>query len=186
MASPSFDRKHRDLLDNHDCQVEIDNNAKPLWKAGATNCSALKGHSKKGKPICDKVLQVLSLLVPRMYMYIPLFRSLVTAFVAWTSIPACTKTGASNTAINTKPEAHPYFSGPHNGPCPSTHFQGLDPPPSPQTRGDSKDLGNSLEAWLVSQCKCCHAFANHSALSCWPITLFTHLPCDISKENKEK
>ena len=81
---------------------------------------------------------------------VPLFRSLMKAFVAWTSIPACTKTGASNTAINTKPEAHPYFSGPHIGPCPSTHFQGLDPPPSPQTRGGSKGLGNSLEAWRVA------------------------------------
>lgn len=38
------------------------------------------------------------------------------------------KNWASNTAINTKPEAHPCFSGPHIGPWPSTHFQGLEPP----------------------------------------------------------
>ena len=84
-----------------------------------------------------------------MYMYSSLVQISDESICGMDFHSALQKDWASNIAINTKPEAHPCFVGPHIGAWPNTHFQGLDPPPSPQTHGGLKGLGNSLDAWLV-------------------------------------
>ena len=74
------------------------------------------------------------------------FGCMMKAFVAWTSIPVSENARFQTLRSTPNLEAHPCFNG-RNTPWPSTHFQGPDPPPSPQTHGDSKDLRNSLESW---------------------------------------
>ena len=83
------------LLGNQDCQIKIHNYAKPLWMAGATNRSARKRHSKRPKNnqrsfATSSITFSWSLVCT---CIVPLFRSLMKAFVAWTSIPPCKKTG---------------------------------------------------------------------------------------------
>ena len=83
-----------------------------------------------------------------MYMYSSLVQISDESICGMDFHSALQKDWASNIAINTKPEVSLVLTLVH-GPWPSTHFQGLDPPPSPQTHGGLKGLGNSLEAWLV-------------------------------------
>ena len=83
------------LLGNQDCQIKIHNYAKPLWMAGATNRSARKRHSKRPKNnqrslATSSITFCWSLVCT---CIVPLFRSLMKVFVAWTSIPPCKKTG---------------------------------------------------------------------------------------------
>ena len=141
------------LLGSQDCQIKIHNYAKPLWMAGATNRSARKRHSKRPKNnqrsfATSSITFSWSLVCTCIVCIVPLFRSLMKAFVAWTSIPPCKKTGLQTLRLTPNLKLI-HVSLVLIGPWPNTHFQGLDPPPSPQTRGGLKGLGNSLEAWLV-------------------------------------
>ena len=96
VASPSFDQTNcapsrQSRLPDKDpqlCQAFV-------WMAGAANCSARKWHSKRPKNN-QRSFATCSITFSWSLVctcIVPLFRSLMKAFVAWTSIPPCKKTG---------------------------------------------------------------------------------------------
>ena len=86
---------------------------------------------------------------------IPLFRPQAMQF--WTCgmhfRPGLQKDWVSGTAINTKPETHQCFVVRLVRPWLGMQFQGLDPPPLPQIRGDS--IGLRISRWFPRQALPC-------------------------------
>ena len=140
VASPSFDQKHCDLLGNQDGQIQINNNAKPLWMA----CAAThRWHSKRPKNHQRSIRCSITFSWSLICMcIIPLFRPQAMQF--WTC--GMQKDWVSGTAINTKPETHQCFVVRFVRPWLGMQFQGLDPPPVPQIRGDS--IGLRISRWI--------------------------------------